>query len=431
MFESKEELFNTEISQHNQPMKNMVTAFSGLRSLIQEPGYIFKDGNISSFTFSEIVNLKGNLYLKGLEVKGESLYHLYQKFPQVHSFDLNIKNFLNMVFLLFKTALLIKDKYGFFPPIILNGVYFDTGKNIVTFLPPSVIDFINRFKGIDEQSVLFYCKIKKTNLNESEFTESIAWLIYLFITKQEKKDENPVVDIKNFIPDVPAILSEAIWNNLHQKLIPLKDFFHIIEESIKRKPEKMKKGLPIFRTSSFILIRHKILHSLRKRIKLILVTIVIVAIFFYFLLDYIKTGQSIDYTAGLNSEEVVKLYFDSLENLNLDIIEYILHRNAGRKLIHELSTLYVMSRLSQVYLPQTGESGSSMEGNSNTGIDIFSIHDLEIKKISNDKLPVFSATFKKVINSGEKVSRYFEKQLIYLKQYDDHWYIIKIERDVF
>jgi len=428
MVKSEEKLFFTEICEQTHLRKNMLNAFSGLHSLLQEPGYIVEDKNVTCFTFSEVINSKGCLYLKGIEIKGESLQNLYTNFLPPHSFNYKFKIILNLVHRLIQAGLQINDKFGFFPSIILNGVYIDIQNNIIVFLPFAIINYINRFKDLDNQRVLFYCinqKKLKTKMDETAFTESVSYLIYLFITKQEKIDENPVLDIKNLVPDVPQLLSNALWNNLHHKIIPLKEFYSIIEESIKREPEKEKKGLPFHRTKIFILFRHKILNTFRKRGKLILVLIIIIFIFSYFSIDYINTRQRIDYTAGLNPGEVVKLYFNALEDLKLDIVEYIFHRRANRDIINELSTLYVMNRLNQVYIPETTESPSSMEN-----IDIYNIQNLEIKQISNDKLPIFSARFIKVINSGEKISKYREEQLIYLKQYNNNWYIIKVNREI-
>jgi hypothetical protein len=55
---------------------------------------------------------------------------------------------------------------------------------------------------------------------------------------------------------------------------------------------------------------------------------------------------------------------------------------------------------------------------------------VEIQELCSGVNPIFHAKYKKYISAGEELSINSFEETIYLKEYNDHWYIIRIERKI-
>ncbi len=467
--------YNTGICERIHSKRTLISAISDLKKLLNEKVYIFREEGLKQATFSDSVNHAGCIYLKGLEIQGRSLYDYYMEYTPERYFSQKTRRFMTFIERILKTSEVLREVTGTYPYLMLNSVHITSDGGEVTYLPPSIVDFINKHHTAEVQKLLYYCTTLKkaasvkrrdritepssitTSMQSFDFARAVARLLYLFLSKggnqakygvRRSSPESgaalvntglPVFYLREFVDDIPVQLSDAVWNLMHDRGVyrgseqeALADFREIIGKS--KTPEKsgeVRQKIPLSRRSSFILIRSRVLTFIAGTWKYILIAVVVALLLLYLLSDLFIGREKHDYLKGLSPRQVVELYYSAVNNLDLDAVDAVFYRRAGKDIRNELATLVVMMRMEQAFgrrLIQP-EQLNNMEYLPED-YTVFGIDGLSIKHIVDGEETVFFATYRRVISSEGTVHEYPVEETIYLKKIDDYWYITKSVRNV-
>jgi hypothetical protein len=430
----KVSMFPTGICENTFSKRTLISVITGLKNLETKDIYIITPSqkSVVQVTFSEAVNYRGCIVLKGFEKKGISLYEVVQDYkPETLNSD-STRELLEVVREIISAALLLHDKMGIYPHLILNGVFIDKNERTITFLPGQITDFLNKYQNIDIQKTLYYCysvKDKSFHSGEFEFTRAVAKFLYLCFSKDHDIINEPIFDAGNFMPDISRQFSNALWDLMHNKPIELRSLQSIITESLKSGKDSAVTKVPLLRSRTFISFKSALLSFFARRKKLVVVSIILAAIATYLVFDFLQKSRKIDYTAGLNPQQVIELYYQAVDNLDLELLDSIFYKRAGKQIKDELSTLYIMTKLEQVYNRQLIDPEDTLH---KTDVPrIYGIKDLHIQQISDDENPVFIARYSKYVRTENEDNEYAVKETLYLKNYNDRWYIVRSEKNTY
>jgi hypothetical protein len=152
---------------------------------------------------------------------------------------------------------------------------------------------------------------------------------------------------------------------------------------------------------------------LSRRWKLIAVVSAVFLALFYLISDALFQKSS-DLT-GLGPQEIVSTYYRAIDRLDLQLIDELFYRGAGKSLRRDLASLYVLQKVGTAY----GRHSSSPEEDA----EILQIENLTVIQQSDGDNPVFRATYRRVLHPDETTSIEQIEETIYLHKKDDRWYI--------
>jgi hypothetical protein len=134
---------------------------------------------------------------------------------------------------------------------------------------------------------------------------------------------------------------------------------------------------------------------------------------------------------GLTPRQVVDLYYKAVDELDLDLIDSLFYKHAGKKIKDELSTLYVMLRMEQAFGQKLVTPDENINSNSvPQRSKVYGIRNLHIESRGTSENPVFFATYTRVLSTEGKLYKSSIEETIYLQYINDRWYITKSERKV-
>ncbi len=453
------ELYSTGICEKHYSKRTLVSVISNLKDFLPEEIHTITKGGVQTSRFSDIVNLDGCIFLKGPVISGISLLDIYKDYkPECFSSD-ETKRFLHLIVIFIKGA----EKYslysGRFPQILLNGIFIDEDTLKVTLLPHSIVDYLGKYQSIEKQRLLYFSaggkkaqiKTRKRidggiEKDRYDFTLSLARLIYLFFTKPKLSPDSesasshphtdygemPIFYLRSCVDDIPKELADAIWALMHGKVIKLQELVKIIQKSMNNMQASPITGkIPLFKKRGVISFQHRLSVFLSHRWRYIPIVLILLAVVTYLLSDALRARKRIDYTLGLSADQVVQLYYSSINNLDLDAIDSIFFKRSGKKIKDELSTVYVMMKMEQAF----GKQLISPDDVLNTNISleyysVFGIKDLEFEQIGDGNDPVFIAHYKRVISSAESINEYDIEETLHLEKIKDRWYITESIRSI-
>ncbi len=428
--------------------RTIVTALTMLKAVVRKKGYTVSGSTVCVYAFDEVTTLNGCVCISGPAVRGKKLYDLYREFRPDSSFYGTYSAILKVVHTVMNAADAVRRSTGYYPPLLLNAIYYDEVSGAVTFVPFQVIDSINRHHGTQLQSILYSCcpatgipnaaveaskslSPKDIYGTEQAFMWGMARMIYLFFTARISA-QNGASDIylQNFIRDIPRPLADSVWNILRGRQSG--SLKKAVDESIESAPAAgAANRIPLFKREKTTFILNKTGHILKHRWKLIAIVLVCAGIGFYLVTDMISGRKRPDITAGLSPREVVELYYKATEDLNLDVIDSLFYKRAGKKIKDELSTLYVMLRMEQAFGEKLVKPGETIDRSKvPQGYKVFGIKDLKIENRGSPDNPVFFATYTRVLSSEGALYESKIEETIYLQKINDRWYITKSVRKI-
>lgn len=423
--------FNTLICESEHSKKTVIGAITEIRNHLSEKIYVVENGQVSSFGFSEVNNYNSCISLTGYEVQGFSLYKLYGTYQVKAFYSEETREFLSLVQKIAESLEILRQQTGVYPPLLLNGIFIHkTVSTRITFLPVKMVTSLNKYYDIDKQGLLNFCtEIPSSLHSEGErLSFALARLIYLFFTKNRASSFEPVFDISSLVENTPRGFAKTLWDILHGKKRDVESLNQAIDEAQKSREKAQPDTPPLFRRESILLFKHRMHTLLRTRWKIIVTAALILGIVFYLTSDAFLSKRSADYTSSLTAREAVELYFAARENLDIETIDSLFYKRAGKEVKKELSSLYVISRIEQAY--GKGMIKSQQPDSEQTDSEdarLFRIKDLRIEQIGSGENPLFIATYKKVIREEDKKVEYSIEEKIYLKRIHERWYIINNE----
>ena len=106
--------------------QTMISVISGLKTHLSEKIYTVTGSEISISTFNDVVNKDGGLYLSGPEIKGSSLYELYQDFDANTFLSGGVTKYFHIFRELIKAEEVLLSKTGSYHPLLLNSILYNT-----------------------------------------------------------------------------------------------------------------------------------------------------------------------------------------------------------------------------------------------------------------------------------------------------------------
>jgi hypothetical protein len=452
-------LYSTGICEKYYSKRTLVSVISNLKDYLPDEIHTITKDGVQTSRFRDIINQDGCIFLKGPVIPGISLHDIYRDYTQICFSSDETKRFLNLIVLFIETVKKYSLQTGSFPQILLNGILIDKGGTKVTLLPPSIIDYLNKYQSTETQRLLFFSTGGKKNpiktrqnvdagieTDQTEFTLSLARLIYLFFTKPkpspdtEKQSsfthtdngEMPIFYLRSCVDDIPKELADTIWALMHGRIIKLQELTKIIQMSIHSVKTGLVTGkIPFLKRRGVIFFQHRLSVFLSHRWRYIPIVLILLGVVSYLLSDALRSRTRIDYTLGLSAVQVVELYYSSINNLNLDAIDSLFFKRSGKKIKNELSTVYVMMKMEQAFGKQLVSPDTVPD--TTISLDYYSVYgikDLVFEQISNGDDPVFIARYMRVISSADSINEYVTEEKLYLKKIKDRWYITESIRSI-
>jgi len=419
--------------------RTVIEAIKFLKSNLDAPVFTVTGGHVEQSLFTDVINTGGKVYLAGVNPSGSSLYELY-RYETACSGDsaLDVRKMAGDVF---QAALEVGERTGTIPGLLLNGVFYDRVTGETTFLPARILDYLTGLRIVELSNLLTVCTAgrKEKSGDRDVLLFQTARLLYLFLGgrgtwKDQKGDLPPVppgllggplYDIRSLDMSAGGDISDFLWNILHKKKHRCEaagNFPGMLEERPEPSPI-----LPLLRRRRTVELLFAVRGFFHRRWKLIAATAAAAAVLLYLISD-IYSSRVVVQTSGLQPLEIVELYYEGMRDLDINIIDAVYYRGSGRKLKNEISTLYVTSKMEQVYNRKM--SPSDEDGLPEEDGPLFQIRELSISQVSDGENPVFTATYMRVVNGEGGISEASLHETIYLKKYRDSWYIIESTRTV-
>ena len=291
--------------------------------------------------------------------------------------------------------------------LFLSSIFYDKETKTFTILPDKLSKILSGYMPHNEQNINSFCIVnllKDSIENENELAKSIIYFIYLYFLKASNKkiQRSIIYDIRTFIKGIPDDIAKKIWRVLKGKEnINLFDIKELLK-NYKSLELSKSQHIPILRNESFINFIHKLSYMLLYKWKLILVIAVIAGIFLYTLADLIYKNRLSDITKDKTDYEVVELYIKSLKELDIEALDSLLYKRAGKDIIKEVSSIFVVKKMTEIYGLEWLNPTESNLKNLSENEKVYGIKDVKINEISNHTEPEFLVSYTKIF--GEKGS---------------------------
>jgi hypothetical protein len=422
--------FKTGVCEQTHSKRVIVNALTGVKEFLGLPVFTVRGGTVERHAFDGAITVDGCLCLTGAVVEGVSLIDACAP-PGLRSL---FRSFV-------ESAVVLRNRTGSLPRLFLNGIYADVEAGAFTYLPQSLAEFLSAYLSEEKRkSVFFVAGGREKGVSarrpvsappverfpgENVFGESCARLIYLLYTGGGEGRDSPVYFLADRVPGFPSPLADLVWNAMHRKPLGLESLLQTLElppfESAAISTAKPSGKVPLHKRKGYLNLKHALGFFFSSRLKLIILIVLLGGVLAYVLFDIAGKKGARDHLPELAPRGVVELYYSAMDRLDLDVVQSLLYRRAGREVVNEMSTLYVMSRLGQVYGRQYGDAETGGPPS------ILSVQVLEIEQISDGVAPVFHARYKKTINTGEKKTEYLIDETLSIGRIRDRWYIVDAE----
>jgi hypothetical protein len=454
----KNSQFNTGICEETHSKRVIVNALAGAKKHLGLAVLAVKGRTLQRQAFDGAVTVDGCLCLTGAEVGGFPLLDAGPRTsvggdrartlvstagperPRETSID-----FFSLLRAFLESAAVVRNLTGSLPRLFLNGVYayardaVDAGVSF-TYLPPELAEFLASYLPEEKRRAVFWVagggfggntsrpgavSSSERFPGERAFALSCARFVYRSFSGGAEPDASPVYHLGDRAPGFPLPLADIVWKAMHDRPVDLESFTRAFDLSQRTSPPSSAAGspgrVPLLKRRGFIRARHSLGVLFASKWKLILLLLLAGGVIAYLLVDLTTGNGARDGVSNLDPRGVTELYYSAMTRLDLDVVQSLLHRKAGRRTMNELSTLYVMSKLGQVYGGRYADSAKAAP------FSILSIRDMEMEQVAYGQAPVFRVRYKKTINGGDKKSEYLIEDALYLERIGDRWYIVKVE----
>jgi hypothetical protein len=418
----------------------IVDALGGVKRFLGLPVYTVKRGFVERQTFDGAITVDGSLRLTGAVVRGVSLFDAFRL--TVPSFSAETFDGFRALFLPFlESASVLGARTGSLPRLFVNGVFVDSESGSFSYLPQGLSEFLSAYVPGREKKAIVYvagrredpgpprgpavsASAERSN-REIAFAESCARLVYCSFAGGAEAPGSPVYFLPDRVPGFPVPLADLVWDSMHGKPVGLETLRRACAPGSIR-PAGVPAGgalakVPFRRRKGYLDLKHALRTLFTSKWKLILLILLVGAALVYLIADFVGSKSPAGYASDLDPRGVVELYYGAVKQLDLDAVQSFFYRSAGRKVMNDLSALYVMSKLGQVY----GGRYGAVDGGGPSSV--LSIEDLRIEQVSDGEKPAFRASYKKMINTGEKKTEVLIDETVSLGRVKDRWSILSVE----
>jgi len=460
MKSSELSLLHTGICEDTYTKRTLVSLITGLKQHLPAHFLTVQANRTVPHSLTDVVTENRCIYLKGHRVRGRPLYQICR--------DLSIDRFncddtralLRYAMVLMDASERYNEHTGGYPPLLLNSIHISDNASEVTFLPYSLVDFLNTFHSDTLRKDLYLPlrggtrkyhrrQVKKIEADraardaaltgEYEFTRSLVRLLYFCLTNHGKKNgEENARDkygdtdlyLRTVMEDAPVAFADILWDVMHGQVATLNRLREIISSILRKSTQTVQPlKIPFMKRKGVIHFKRALSAFFIRGWKYIAIVLIICGVGGYLLSDVLKSRIREDYTAGLSPRQVVELYYQAINDLNLDVIDAVFYKRSGKKIKDELSTVFVMLKMEEAFGKIRIHPEDTDVEEFKPGLHtVFGIKDLDVQMVQDEPDPVFQTRYLRVISSGEELYAYSVDETIHLKYIAGRWYITESER---
>lgn len=429
-------LFNTGVCDHSHSRRTLASFVLQLKRLLPRNCILVRGNFLERVPLTDTVNLEGCVHLKNVQVPGRNLHQRYQDacptgksveeaagdtaretgLPAPGAFAETMR----LVRRILDAGRLVSADQGRHPDLVLNGVYLSEDLEEILFFPPDIIRLVNAHLSSEDQALAGYpCShIQEDHIG---FALSSARLLYLLahgLRGRFPGENQPVVDLRSLVPQCPDQLADLVWKAMRGSPVLPDDLAEALERAIREPDVPVRNRLPLFRRTGVILFKDRAGGFFSRRWRLVAVVAAAALAAFYLLSDALFRDRPD--LSGLGPREVVHTYYRAMDRLDLELIDELFYRGAGRELRRELASLYVMQKMRTAY----GGDLSSPDMDA----DVLMLEGLVITPEGNGETPVYRADYRRVLQPGDETVIEDVEETIYLHKKHDRWYITRSVR---
>ena len=428
-------IFDTGICEKRHSKQTLVSIMTKLRASIDNPIITIRGNELKETFFKDVFNEGGCILLSGAEISGESLLSYIKKIGSSNLSSDSISHFFSLVInLIDAITVYIKNRKSY-PSLLLSSIYYDEKENKFTILPGDMAKILGSYLPHEIQTLNGFCipDILKQDIgSEEELAKSVIYLIYLFFLKasDSKIQRSIIYDIRTLVKGIPASIADMVWEVLKGKeTITLQKIKEILELNVPFELKETQK-VPILRRKGFINFIYRFSYTIIYKWKLILIIAVVAGIFLYTLSDLIYKSRLSDITKGKKPEEVVEMYIKSINELDVETLNSLLYKRAGRDIIKEISSIYVVKRMTEIYGLRWQNPTEVNLNELPEDVKVYGVENVKIKKVSDNESPVFLLSYTKVFSEKGDLDIYNYQEELKLKKIKDRWFIYNISRKI-
>jgi hypothetical protein len=342
-----------------------------------------------------------------------------------------------------RAGIQVRREHGFYPGILMNGVILRDGE--VVFLPPQVMTLVSTYQPEEVRDLNAALNVQNHD-DPARFARTCGWLFYLcasavaagsrgsearYSAKVRARLENPldppVLYVRSFLPRCPDHLAREI-RMLMRGAGSLESLIRSLDKALRERETHAgieADSVPLFRRTGVVLAADRTHRFLAARWKLIAVLAIVAAAGLYLLSDALFTGPSQDLT-GMGPLQIVETYFQAVDRLDLDTVDELFARGAGKEIRRELASFYVMGKLGAFYSGEVQYDGADSD---NPLLDItgLSVHIARDTEEADDTVRVV-ARYDRTVRTAETMDTEQFRETIYLHRQRDRWYITESVR---
>lgn len=181
-----------------------------------------------------------------------------------------------------------------------------------------------------------------------------------------------------------------------------------------------------------------LIQFIKNRYKVFFVIFLVIAFIGWLTFDIVENATRPKRTENKSQEEVVQLFYSSINNLDHETMSDCTIKNSGKTLINEVITIFTISQLggNKIMDAQTWKNLQSSE--KNISDMIYGIAELQINKISEQTFEVSYEKWYREFEQGNNASTtntnellctgFYIKEKVYLSQKKNLWAISKIKK---
>ncbi|RKX76929.1 MAG: hypothetical protein DRP87_10600, partial [Spirochaetes bacterium] len=425
-----------------------VTRYADIRKI---HGFILKEDSVELWKILGVKEINGEIYVYGPYYSGKFLSEIINYPPE---------KALYYILILVRILVALSARSASLSKIYCNGVVFpDDGGTLI--LPVQLMERVADQISGEERFPVFLSLNNPAFSGDKNLSFALGVILYRLLTGEYpfkgsteeevhfQMHEKEAIPPHLKSPGIKKEVSEFIMDALKKeedKAVPLSEWSEKLERWIKEgftetlsEQEKdilQKKALEYEKKATRILRFRTFL--LRNKAKIV-ITAVILVVVGWFSSSIVKNALRPPLTAGKSPEEVIELFYNSINELNPQAMEDCVERGVAKELINEVTHLYVINRMRLAYEGQTGfivadEWVKNGRPALSPETDVYGIANLSI--VSEDE-GTFIAEYEKWLPVSEnetieaespvKSVGLIRKDRLYLRRKKDYWIIYRIE----